>query len=74
MPCSSSAMEISLETIPTIDTGMAYGRDSLPAVVEEFGVLALGDVDAAGAAADEHAGARLIQSQPGVAATPRSRR
>jgi hypothetical protein len=24
-PCSSSAIEISLEIIPTIDTGMAYG-------------------------------------------------
>jgi hypothetical protein len=25
MPCSSSAIEISLEIIPTIDTGIAYG-------------------------------------------------
>ena len=25
MPCSSSAIEISLEIMPTIDTGMAYG-------------------------------------------------
>ena len=25
MPCSSSAMEISLEIIPTIETGIAYG-------------------------------------------------
>ena len=25
IPCSSSAIEISLEIIPTIDTGIAYG-------------------------------------------------
>ena len=25
MPCNSSAIEISLEIIPTIETGMAYG-------------------------------------------------
>jgi hypothetical protein len=25
IPCNSSAIEISLEIIPTMDTGMAYG-------------------------------------------------
>jgi hypothetical protein len=42
------------------------GRDPLPAVVEELEVLPLGDVDAASAAADEHAGARLVEAQAGV--------
>ena len=60
-----SEIEISLETMPTIDTGMAYGV-TLPAVDEEVVVLALADVDAAAAAADEHAGARLVDPQAGV--------
>jgi hypothetical protein len=30
MPCSRNEMEISLDTMPTIDTGMAYGVTRLP--------------------------------------------
>ena len=42
------------------------GRDALPAIGEELAVLTLGDVDAAGAAADEHTGVGLAEAQPGV--------
>jgi hypothetical protein len=52
--------------MPTIDTGMAYGRDLLQAVGEELAVLPLADLDAAGAAADDDAGARLAEAQAGV--------
>ena len=30
MPCSRNEIEISLDTIPTIDTGMAYGVTRFP--------------------------------------------
>ena len=46
--------------------GDRVGRDPLPAVGEELRVLPLGDVDAAGAAADEHAGVGLVQAQSGI--------
>ena len=47
-------------------------RHALPAVVEEFVVLPLGDVDAARAAADEDPRARFVEPQPGI--LPRLRR
>ena len=56
MPRSPSAIEISLETMPTIDTGMAYGDTRWTVAGEVLAVLPLRDVDAAGAAADDDAG------------------
>ena len=55
MPCSPSAMEISLDTMPTIETGIAYGVTRLQAAGVVLAVLPLGDVDAARAAADHDA-------------------
>ena len=42
------------------------GGHALPAVAEELGVLTLGDVDAARAAADDHAGVRLVEAEPRI--------
>ena len=57
MPRSPSEIEISLDTMPQMPTAMAYGVTCLPPVGEEVLVLLFADVDAAAAAADEHAGA-----------------
>ena len=46
--------------------GDGVGRDLLQAVGEELAVLPLADLDAAGAAADDDAGARLAEAQAGV--------
>ena len=64
MPRSRSEIEISLDTMPTIEIGNRVRRD-LPAVLdEEVVVLPLADVDAAAAAADDHAGVRLAERRP----------
>ena len=60
--------------MPTIDTGIAYGVTRFQPLGEELEVLPLGDVDAAGAAADEDAGARLVRRAARRRATLRSRR
>ena len=61
-----SEIEISLDIIPTIEIGMAYGVTFLPPLDEEVVVLALADVDSAAAAADDNAGAVLADAQAGV--------
>ena len=66
MPRSRSEIEISLDTMPTIDIGIAYGVTLRAALDEEIVVLPLADVDAAAAAADHDAGVRLADRQPGV--------
>jgi hypothetical protein len=49
---------------PDDGDGDGVGRDSLEPVAEVLGVLALGDIDAAGAAADDDAGPRLPRRSP----------
>ena len=66
MPRSRSEIEISLDIMPTIETGIAYGVTLRPSLDEEVVVLPLADVDAAAAAADDHAGARLAGAEAGV--------
>ena len=66
MPRRRSEIEISLDTMPTIDTGMAYGVTFLPLLDEEVVVLPFADVDAAAAAADDDAGVRLADAQAGI--------
>ena len=61
-PRSRSEIEISLDIMPTIEIGMAYGRDLPAALDEEVVVLPLADVDAAAAAADDDAGAGLADA------------
>ena len=74
MPRSRSEIEISLDIMPTIEIGNGVGRD-LPAVLdEEVVVLALADVDAAAAAADDDAGVRLADPQARRRSTLRARR
>ena len=65
-PRRPSAIEISLDTMPQMPTAMAYGVTCWPPFGEEILVLLLADVDAAAAAADDHAGVRLADAQAGV--------
>ena len=74
MPCSCSAIEISLDSMPQIDDGDGVRGDALQAVGEELAILPLADFDAATAAADDDAGARLTEAQAGVDARPHARR
>ena len=60
-------MEISLETMPTIETGNGVRRDAVVVAGVVLAVLALGDVDAAGAAADDDAEVGRVGVEPGVA-------
>ena len=66
MPRSRSEIEISLDTMPTMETGIAYGVTFRAALDEEIVILALADVDAAAAAADDHARVGLADAQAGV--------
>ena len=67
MPRRPSEIEISLDTMPQMPTAIAYGVTCRPPVVKKSSVLLLADVDAAAAAADEHAGIRLARAQAGIA-------
>ena len=67
MPRRPSEIEISLDTMPQMPIGDGVRRDLPAAVGEEVLVLPLADVDAAAAAADDHAGVGLTGAQPGVA-------
>ena len=62
-PRSRSEIEISLDIMPTIDTGIAYGVTFLPRSRKKSWYLPLADVDAAAAAADHDAGVRLARSR-----------